>query len=609
MATRDVDEINPTTSLWRARLPAIGQRLKRWIVGDAQPGRTGQTPGYPWESSYPESIDWRASLPVKPLFALLDDAAEAHPNSPCIYFMGRTYKYREVAKLVSKAAKGLQDLGVTKGTRVGLLLPNSPFFVIFYYAVLKIGGTVVNYNPLYAEAELIRQSNDSDTRIMITVDLEAIYPKLARILEQTPISKVVVCPIADGLPLRYKALFSVLRRNEIAAIPDDENHIRFSRLIDNEGTFKPVEVDPAEDIAVLQYTGGTTGEPKGAMLSHASLYANACQARIWFPDLVAGQERIMGVLPLFHVFAMTVVMNAGLHCAAELILLPRFKMDTMLKAIVKRRPTVFPGVPTMFAMISDYDGAAKRDLSSLKYCLSGGAPLSPEIKHRFETLTDCTLVEGYGLSESAPVVTCNPFVGANKVGSAGLPLPGTVVEITSLKQPGRLLPLGERGEICVRGPQVMKGYWRRSSDNADTLADGRLHTGDVGYLDEDGYLFIVDRIKELVLVGGYNVYPRMVEEAIGGHPAILEVAVCGIPDPRFGEKLIAFICLREGETLSGGSVRAFLKDKLASFEIPRSYEFKDSLPKTIIGKIDKKALLAEPAPADPGNGALNSPAV
>jgi len=270
---------------------------------------------------------------------------------------------------------------------------------------------------------------------------------------------------------------------------------------------------------------------------------------------------------------------------------------------------VFPGVPTMFAMISDYDGAAKRDLSSLKYCLSGGAPLSPEIKHRFETLTDCTLVEGYGLSESAPVVTCNPFVGANKVGSAGLPLPGTVVEITSLKQPGRLLPLGERGEICVRGPQVMKGYWRRSSDNADTLADGRLHTGDVGYLDEDGYLFIVDRIKELVLVGGYNVYPRMVEEAIGGHPAILEVAVCGIPDPRFGEKLIAFICLREGETLSGGSVRAFLKDKLASFEIPRSYEFKDSLPKTIIGKIDKKALLAEPAPADPGNGALNSPAV
>ena len=609
MATRGVGEVNPSVSLWRVRLPAIGHRLKRLIVGETPLRRPVQNEplSYPWERSYPERIDWRAELPAKPLFAVLDEAAEAHPNSPCIHFMGRVYKYRDVAKLVSKAAKGLQELGVTKGTRVGLLLPNSPFFVIFYYAILKAGGTVVNYNPLYAEAELIRQANDSDTRIMVTVDLEAIYPKLASVLEQTPISKVVVCPIADGLPLRYRALFTVLRRNEIAAVPDDVKHIRYSRLIENDGGFQPVAVEPAEDVAVLQYTGGTTGEPKGAMLSHASLYINARQARMWFPDLIPGQERIMGVLPLFHVFAMTVVMNAGMLCAAELILLPRLKMDTLLKTIVKRRPTLFPAVPTLFAMISEYDGAAKRDLSSLKYCLSGGAPLSPEIKHRFERLTGCTLVEGYGLSEAAPVVTCNPFTGANKTSSAGLPLPGTVVEICSLKQPGKLMRTGEQGEICIRGPQVMKGYWRRSADSADTLAGGRLHTGDVGYLDEDGYLFIVDRIKELVLVGGYNVYPRMVEEAIGAHPAVLEVAVCGVPDARFGEKLKAYVCLREGETLSGGSIRVYLKDKLASFEIPRSFEFKDSLPKTMIGKIDKKALLAGGKPT--AEGALEATAV
>jgi len=343
----------------------------------------------------------------------------------------------------------------------------------------------------------------------------------------------------------------------------------------------------------LQYTGGTTGAPKGAMLTHANLYTNTIQTAMWFNRTEAGVERILGVLPLFHVFAMTAVMNAGIFHGAELILLPRFRIDTVLQAIHKKRPTLFPGVPTMFAAINDYKQLEKFDLYSLKFCLSGGAPLPMRVKEEFESLTGCKLVEGYGLTETSPVATVIPPFGVYKERSVGLPLPQTIVEVTALDDPMRVLPPGATGEICIRGPQVMVGYWRRPEETATTMAGGRLHTGDIGHIDEEGYIYITDRAKDLILVGGYNVYPRMVEEAILRHPAVADVAVCGIPDDYRGETVKAFIVTRPDHTLTMGDLKAFLRDKLAPFEMPRSIAIRATLPRTLIGKISRKDLIAE----------------
>src|SRR5262249_47825121 len=454
---------------------------------------------YPWEDAYPEDLNWRAEIPIKPLHAVFDDALERFPDNACVDFLGKRYTYRDIGRLIDCAAKGLQHLGVGKGVQVGLFLPNSPYFVICYYAVLKIGGTLVNMNPLYAEEEVLRQLQDSETRIVITLDMRSLHPKLAAVMQRASLEKVIVCSMADALPFPQKPLFMLLKRKEIASIPVDGRHLSFRTLIANDGDFQAVDIDPERDIALLQYTGGTTGTPKGAKLTHANLYANTMQTAMWFPKIEVGGERILGVLPLFHVFAMTAVMNTGISQGAELILQPRFRLDAVLKAIHKRRPTLFPGVPTMFAAIVGYKQLEKYDLSSLKFCVSGGAPLPMRLKQDFEALTGCELVEGYGLTESAPVVTVNPVFGRYKERSAGLPLPGTIVEITALDDPMRLLPLGTTGEICVRGPQVMAGYWRRPEETAQTMIGGRLHTGDIGHLDDEGYLFITDRAKDLIL--------------------------------------------------------------------------------------------------------------
>ena len=551
-----------------------------------------------WERVYPKDVDWRAEIPRRPLTVLLDEAVAAYPENVCVSFRGRRYRYREIGALVARAAKGLQGLGVRKGIKVGLMLPNSPYAVIFFYAVLKAGGTVVNVNPLYAEREIERQIRDAGIRILVTLDVRALYPKVARRLgEGGLLERIVVCRMSGVLPFREKAMFALLKRREVAAVPEDDRHVRYEKLIDNDGAFEPVLIDAAADAAALQYTGGTTGLPKGAVLTHANLYANAVQVGMWTPGLRPGQEKFLGVLPLFHVFGMTAVMNAGLALGAEIVLLPHFKPVEVLRAIDRERPSVFVGVPTMYSALNAFRDLAAYDLSSLSFCISGGAPLPAQVQRTFEArtfeaLTGCTLVEGYGLSEAAPVCTVNPFQGAGKAGSTGLPLPGTVIEIVSLDDPDRLLGPGERGEICVSGPQVMSGYADRAQETADVLRGGRLHTGDIGYLDEDGYLTIVDRIKELILSGGFNVYPRMVEEVIYLHPAVEEAAVCGVADPHRGEIVAAFVKLRQGETATKAEMRAFLKDKLAPFEMPRRIEFRGELPKTLIGKIDKKELLA-----------------
>ncbi|MEE9544151.1 MAG: AMP-binding protein, partial [Rhodospirillales bacterium] len=476
-------------------------------------------PPEPWKKTYPEGIDWRSEIAPKPLPALLDEAAAAFPDNVCVNFRGRRYRYHEIAELVDKAAKGFQAMGVQKGIKVGLMLPNSPYAVICFYAVLKAGGTVVNVNPLYAEREIKRQIRDSGMCILVTLAMKTLYPKVAkRLADGGGLETIVVCSMTGILPFPENALFAVLRHREIAAVPDDDLHMRYDRLIDNDGVFEPAEIDAGRDVAVLQYTGGTTGLPKAARLTHANLYANAVQVEMWAQGAKPGREKILGVLPLFHAFGMTAVMNVGLRLGAEMILLPRFKTAEVLKAIDRERPTIFVGVPTMFSALNGARDLGKQDLSSLVFCISGGAPLPAKVRRVFEEMTGCTLVEGYGLSETAPVCTVNPFAGINKTGSVGLPLPATLIEIVARDGPDRVLPLGEHGEICVTGPQVMAGYANRAQETVDALRGGRLHTGDIGYLDEDGYLHVIDRIKDLILSGGFNDYPRMVEEAIQLHP-------------------------------------------------------------------------------------------
>jgi long-chain acyl-CoA synthetase len=565
---------------------------RREPVAPEPPADFPLTRPFPWETHYPAGLAWDLDLAPRPLFGLLDEAVAAWPNRRCLDFLGRKSSYKEIGELVDRAAKGFQALGVRQGVRVGLFLPNCPYYVICFFAVLKAGGTVVNYNPLYAEREIARQIEDSRTSIMVTLNIKGMYPKVAARLKDTCLRTIVVGSMGGLLPWRERTLFAVLRRKEIADVATDDRHVRFKKLIANDGRYAPIAIDPITDVAVLQYTGGTTGMPKGAMLTHGALYANTRQVAMWATHSRPGEEKVVGALPLFHVFGMTGVMNVALAGGFEVILLPRFRLDQLLKVIAKERATVLLGVPTMYSAINGSQLLDQYDLSSLRYCISGGAPLPRAVQETFERLTGCTLVEGYGLTEAGPVCTINPF-GAARPGSIGLPLPGTLVEITAIDDPDRRLPIGQRGEICISGPQVMAGYEGRPEETAEALRGGRLHTGDVGYVDQDGYVYVIDRIKDLILSSGFNVYPRMVEEAILLHPAVAEASVCGVPDKHRGETIKAYVRRCEGAVLTAGELRAFLRDKLAPFEQPKAIEFRDQLPQTWLGKPSRRALVAE----------------
>ena len=547
----------------------------------------------PWVKKYPPGLDPEATFTPRPLYSLLDDAVARFPKHPAMDFLGKRYDYATLGDLVDRAAKGFRALGVRRGVKVGLFLPNCPQFVISYYGILKAGGTVVNFSPLYSAPELLHQIEDSHTDIMVTLNLQALYPNMAKMLQESRLQKLVIGTMSEVLPFPKNLLFPLVKRADIAAVPRDERHIPFKQLLANDGRMEPAEVDPKEDIAVLQYTGGTTGVAKGAMLTHANLSANTEQAVMWFTNCEEGQERMLGVLPFFHVFAMTSVMNFSIRIGAEIIMMPRFELEGALELIDKRKPTLMPGVPTMYTAMMNHPDIGKYDLSSIKGCISGGAPLPIEVKQGFEKLSGCKLVEGYGLTETSPVVACNPLEGESKEGSIGLPVPGTRIAILDREDPTKEMPIGEPGEICVAGPQVMKGYWNRPEATEATIIDGLLHTGDIAYMDEDGYCFIIDRIKDLILCSGFNVYPRVVEEAIYQHPAVEEVTVIGIPDKYRGEAPKAFIKLREGMTATEEEIIAFCRERLGKHEIPQEVEFRDELPKTMIGKLSKKELVAE----------------
>jgi long-chain acyl-CoA synthetase len=537
-------------------------------------------------------------LHVAPLYTLLDDTVARHGSLPCTNFLGKTLSYAEIGRLVEEAAAGLQRIGVKKGTKVGLFLPNTPTFIVYFFAVLKAGGTVVNYNPLYTVSELAAQIKDSDTELMVTLDLKILFDKVDALLQSGALPRAVVCSFPALLPATKAALFRLFKSKDLArplVSPARERIILEGDVLAGGGKPSRVAVDPLSDVAVLQYTGGTTGTPKGAMLTHANVYVNVQQVAAWAPELADGQERVMGVLPFFHVFALTVVMNFGIAKGAEIIIMPRFALDEALRLIDKTKPTVMPGVPTLFNAVMHHPKIKSHDLSSLKFCLSGGAALPVEVKQQFETITGCKVVEGYGLSETSPVAAVNPLDGPVKPGSIGLPLPGTTISLRDLADPTKEVPPGEKGEICIKGPQVMLGYYKRPQETADQMAGEFLRTGDVARMDAEGFFFIEDRIKDLIICSGFNVYPRRIEEAIYEHPAVAEVTVIGIADEKRGEAPKAFVKLKPGAKVSAKDILEHLKPRISKIEMPTLIEFRDELPKTMIGKLSKKELKAEEA--------------
>lgn len=541
------------------------------------------------------SGDARACSAVISVPALLAQAAARFPHHYALDFFGRKLTYAQLVREVDRTANGFQKLGVGPGTRVGLCLPNSPYSVIAYFAILKAGGTVVNFNPLYVAREIAQQIEDSGTTIMVTLDVAKIYPTIAEVLARTCLTKIVVCSLPAALPLAKRLLCRLFKASELAKIPDDDRHVRFHSLRAKPGAMSPVTIDPVNDVAVLQYTGGTTGVPKGAMLTHANLTANVAQIADRVPTLRPGQERALLLLPLFHVFGMTAGMNFCISLGAEIVLLPNFDLMQVLKAIVQKRPTLFPGVPSLFATLAAKAAHGKFDLTSIRYCISGGAPLPLETRLRFEALTGCKLVEGYGLTEASPVVAAPDLEKPYKNESVGKPLKHTRVEIRALDDPAKIMPDGELGEICLRGPQIMAGYWRNPQETKAVFIDGALRTGDVGYLDEDGDLFLVDRIKDIIICNGFNVYPRSIEEALLQHPAVAEAVAIGIADPVRGQVPKAFVTLLPGATVTSRELLVFLKTQLSRFEIPRLIEIRETLPKTNIGKISRKELVREEA--------------
>ena len=542
-----------------------------------------------YEPTVPHSIDY----PKISLYDMFKQTVERFPNNKAISFMGRELTYQELLELIDTFAAALEGLGVKKGDRVAIHLPNSTQFIITYYAAQAIGAVVVPCNPMYVARELTYQLNDSGANTVIT--MTRFYNLIKEIQPQTKLKNIVVTNIKDYFPGMLRFLYTIAKekkegdRIKIAA----EDYSFLDLMKANKGKKpRPVKVLP-EDRAVFMYTGGSTGVSKGAVLQHRNVLANALQVKSWCTDLKEGEEIVLSVLPFFHSYGMTTALNLPLFSGCKAVLLPQFVLDDVLKTIDKEKPTLFPGVPTMYVAINNAPNLDKHDIKSIRICISGAAPLPVEVQRQFEKNTGGKLVEGYGLSEASPVTHCNPVYGKNVIGSIGLALPDTEVKIMDIETGEEEQPLGEVGEMCVRGPQVMECYHNMPEETKHSLRNGWLYTGDIAKLDEEGYTYIVDRKKDMVIAGGYNIYPRDIEEVLFTHPKILEAAVTGIKDPYRGETLKAYVVLKEGEQLTEEEVIQFCRDNLAAYKVPKLVEFRAELPKTMVGKVLRRALREE----------------
>ncbi|UZK67602.1 long-chain-fatty-acid--CoA ligase [Sphingomonas sp. M1-B02] len=547
-----------------------------------------------WRTAYHHPGAWDDPLPPLSMVELFEASARAHPQAPLLDFLGRKYSYGETLAGANRVACGLKALGYGRGDRIGLFLPNVPHYVAAYYGILKLGAIVVNFSPLYSVEELAAQVEDSGVRLLFTISASALLPTALKVLDQSGLERLVVGSVAGGLPGPKSLLYRLFKRSEIAKRPVDPRILSFSKLIANDGACETVPIDPEQELALIQYTGGTTGVPKGAMLTHQNLSANARQVAKLDPDMGQAGDRIMGALPFFHVFANTCVLNRTVLTGGEIVMLPRFNAEQVLAALRRTRPSALPGVPTMYQALLDAPGMKPDDFSSLKFCICGGAPLSEQLRTTFQDLTGARLIEGYGLSESSGVVSCNPYVGLSKIGTIGQPLARTRVRLVDKEDPTRPPPSGEPGEIVVSGPQIMKGYWNRPDADAYTFVDDHwLRTGDVGTIDEEGYIRIVDRLKDMIAVGGFKVFPSQIEAVLYRHPAVKEALVLGLPDSYHGEMPHAYVTLNDDAEIGGEELARWLNPQLGKHERVRDVVVRQSLPKTMIGKLSRKDLLAE----------------
>ncbi|MGI1804222.1 AMP-binding protein [Exiguobacterium sp. TDN 0502] len=543
-----------------------------------------------WLSDYPEHVPASIDYREVPLYQALDEAAADFPEQRALSFLGKRMTFREVCDEARALGSLLQEHGLKKGDRVGLMLPNCPQYMISYYAVLYAGGIVVQVNPLYTDRELEQILVDSGAHLLVTLDL--LYPKASRIKAATALKTVVTTSIADYLPFPKNKLYPIKARKDNNIIIDTTGSVPFLSLRGYE-SITPVAIQPKEDVAVLQYTGGTTGAPKGVMLTHFNLSANVEQIDKWFYKYERGDGRkLLAVVPYFHVYGMTCNLNFGIFNAYEQIIVPKFDIEQVLKTIHKEKPNLFPGAPTMYVGLLNHPKLKKYDLSSIEACISGSAPLPVEVQEKFEALTGGRIVEGYGLSETSPVTHTNCIWDRRIPGTVGIPVPDTQAKIVQADGETPAAP-GEIGEILVTGPQVMKGYWKRPEDTQAVLRNGWLHTGDLGYIGEDHYFRIVDRKKDLIIASGFNIYPREVEEILYEHPAVKEAVVIGVPDAYRGETVKAFIVVKDEMTVTEEELDQFCRKQLASFKVPKQYEFRKELPKTFVGKILRRVLVEE----------------
>ena len=556
----------------------------------------------PWLAHYDEGVPQTIEYPQVPLFHFLEEAARKYPDRACTIFKGAVISYREMNALTDHMAAALvEEMGVKKGDRVGIFMPNTPQFMIAYFGILKAGGVVVAVNPTYPVDEVIMPVNDANIEIMFT--LSRFYDRVKTVRERSKLKRIIVTNIKETLPPITRLLFTLVKEKKegdrVESLADGDVWMK-DLLAKHANSPKPkVDVTP-DDTAIFQYSGGTTGVPKAAVAMHRNVVANTLQIKSWMTGLEEGKEVVLMGIPLFHVYGMVAGMNFGMVIGASLVMVPNARdLKDVLVNISKYKTSIFPGVPLLYNGINNHPDvkAGKYDLSSIKACISGSAPLMRETKEEFERLTGGKLFEAYGLSEAPTGTHCNPLNGENKVGSIGMPLPDVDVRIISLDDGETEVAQGEIGEIIINGPQVMKGYHNMPTETANTLRQWKggtwLFTGDIARMDEDGYFYIVDRKKELIKPGGFQVWPREVEEAIMDHPKVLEVGVGGIPDPQRGETVKAWIVVKPGETLTEAELKAFCKEHLAPYKVPTHYEFRSELPKTTVGKILRRELVRQ----------------
>ena len=544
-----------------------------------------------WRTNYVHPIAWDTEFAPLTLPAMFDASVARSGAAALTDFMGARLSYAEIGDKAARFAGALVACGLAKGDRIGLYLPNVPDYLIAYYGALKAGAIVVNMSPLYSRAELAHQITDSGARIVVTTDVPALYDTAIALLRDGLVERVIVGNLSGGLPPVKRWLFRRFRAAEVAAVATGNDRIvTMASMLESAPLTQTIAVAP-EDVALIQYTGGTTGTPKGAMLTHQNLTANARQVHALDPHQGVG-DRIVGVLPFFHVFANTCVLNRTVLAGGMVAMLPRFAAKDTLRTIARVKATALPGVPTMYQALLDHPDCARTDFSSLRACISGGAPLAETLKGKFEAQTRARVIEGYGLTESAGVVACNPYEGAGKTGSIGQPLPATEVRLLDREDSSKPAVDGEPGELAFRGPQMMKGYWERP-DDTDTFADGWLRTGDVATIDDGGFIRIVDRLKDMISVGGFKVFPSQIEDVLYAHPAVKEAIVIGVSDAYLGEMPKAFVTLNDGFEAEGEALKAWLNPQLGKHERVKAVDVRRELPKTLVGKLSRKELVAE----------------